>query len=306
MDKNASKVRVTLPRAALEAIFDECDRYDQDETGGRLVGTYVTDRRGNLDIHVSGVIEPGPAARRSATSFFQDGGYQESVFRSIEAQHPQIEHLGNWHTHHVNGYPTLSGGDRQTYHRIVNHLQHNTDFFYALLVTERLGSRAEADRYSVRHYLIRRDDAAEYEIPPSKVRIVEGGLVWPRGSLVAMPAEAKPLPVVPHVNDQRALDNDYFKVLRPELRPFLSKRHNTVYWRGQLPLIDGEHVEIVVAELESDGARGFGVAAKRPPSKYAAMIDSFASLRFSTAREAVAAFERDLNRAIYRSLSRQE
>ena len=42
-----------------------------------------------------------------------------------------IEHLGNWHTHHVNGYPNLSGGDVATYRRIVNHELHNLDFFYA-------------------------------------------------------------------------------------------------------------------------------------------------------------------------------
>ena len=83
----------------------------------------------------AGVIEPGPEARRTRTSFFQDGDYQTEVFRRLEEQDPAIEHLGYWHTHHVNGYPRLSGGDVATYRRIVNHELQNLDFFYALLVT---------------------------------------------------------------------------------------------------------------------------------------------------------------------------
>ena len=127
---------VTVSRGALEAIFDECDQYDSHETGGRLIGTYQ--RKGvRYDIQLTGVLGPGPNARRSATSFFQDGDYQEQVFRSIEEGHPEIEHLGNWHTHHVNGLATLSQGDHATYRRIVNHDKHNTDFFYALLVVKR-------------------------------------------------------------------------------------------------------------------------------------------------------------------------
>ena len=83
---SGQSVRVSIHRAALESIFDECDRFDRDETGGRLIGTYETGRRGGLSVTVSGVIEPGPDATRSATSFFQDGDYQESVFRRLEAE----------------------------------------------------------------------------------------------------------------------------------------------------------------------------------------------------------------------------
>jgi len=82
--------------------------------GGRLLETYRHEN-GRYYIEVKGVLEPGPKAERSPTFFLQDGEYQERLFRSIEASHPDIEHLGNWHTHHVNGYPTLSGGDKMTY-----------------------------------------------------------------------------------------------------------------------------------------------------------------------------------------------
>jgi hypothetical protein len=100
-------VSISIARGALESIFDECDKYDADGTGGRLLGTYRYDN-GRYDIEVRGVLEPGPNAQRSPTYFLQDGDHQEKQFRAIEASHPEIEHLGNWHTHHVNGYPTPS------------------------------------------------------------------------------------------------------------------------------------------------------------------------------------------------------
>jgi hypothetical protein len=74
------KVEISMPRKALEAIFDECDRYDVDETGGRIIGMYKKKGR-DYQIDVLGIIGPGPNARRTPTSFFQDGEYQEHVFR---------------------------------------------------------------------------------------------------------------------------------------------------------------------------------------------------------------------------------
>src|ERR1700726_902690 len=115
---STNKVRLVIPKAALTTIFDECDGFDQDETGGRVIGTFE-EGRGKLTIHVTGIIEAGPQARRSNVSFFQDGDYQEQVFRKIEDHHREIEHLGNWHTHHVNGLQNLSGGDVETYYRNV-------------------------------------------------------------------------------------------------------------------------------------------------------------------------------------------
>src|SRR6266571_4667033 len=119
------KIDISIPRKALEAIFDECDRHDIDETGGRIIGMYKKKGR-DYAVDVLGVIGPGPNARRSPTSFFQDGEYQERVFRTVQRDHPNLEHLGNWHTHHVNGLQTLSGGDRETYHATVNHHKENT------------------------------------------------------------------------------------------------------------------------------------------------------------------------------------
>src|SRR5258708_4503794 len=83
---------ISIARHALESIFDECDRYDADETGGRLLGTY-REKDGRTEIEVKAVLEPGPNAERSPTYFMQDGEHQERLFRAIEANHPEIEHL---------------------------------------------------------------------------------------------------------------------------------------------------------------------------------------------------------------------
>ena len=133
---------------------------------GRIIGVFHHTPDGSLHINVNGVIDAGPKARRSNSSFFQDGDYQTQIFRQLETAHPEIEHLGNWHTHHVNGYPTLSGGDINTYRRIVNHEKHNLDFFYALLVVAREPKRQNLARYRIRHYILFRGDQNVYEIAP--------------------------------------------------------------------------------------------------------------------------------------------
>jgi len=309
-DSFATTVHVTVPRVALECIFDECDRYDTDETGGRILGTYGGRGR-SVAINVSGIIEPGPAAQRTATYFQQDGTYQEKVFREIEASHPEIEHLGNWHTHHVNGYPTLSGGDRDTYHRTVNHKNHNTDFFYALLVTARNGTADLANRYSVRHFIIFRDDDAEYEIPSSNIQIVEQSILWPRvGSDDASPdakAEAVPRPYAAHhasgdLADTRVMDKDFFAKLEPDLRPYLSKETRKMYWRGRVGLVDDSSIEVVVAELGNDGA--YAVAVKGEAPELARTAQEFGERRFASAREAIVLLQRQMNKELFGAKSK--
>ena len=162
-DDMGADIRIVFPEAGLKVVFDECDRFDHDETGGRLVGTFA-EHGGKLTIHVTGIIESGPQATRSRVSFFQDGAHQEVIFRQIESRHPEIEHLGNWHTHHVNGLPTLSGGDLETYYRTVNHQNHNTPFFYALLVTAKHRTSDPRRRYSIKHFVFRRGDKDFYEV----------------------------------------------------------------------------------------------------------------------------------------------
>ena len=249
----ANNITLEIPRAAVEAIFDECDRYNVDETGGRILGTYMNTGQ-KLGISVSGVIEPGPNAQRTQTYFKQDGEYQETVFRKVEERIPSIEHLGNWHTHHVNGLRHLSGGDIETYRRTVEHAKHNTDFFYALLVTEKKLGQTGLQRYSFKNYVMRRGSDKVYEIPPSAVTLVDSPLVWPTlemhtgGQKSARSGEVQShtfdCAVAPDlIQDQDAISQFYPKV------KMLQSKELGIYWRGPIPLADGSEQEVVVLRL---------------------------------------------------------
>lgn len=162
-------VSINIVSKVITLIFDECNRFNDHETGGALIGFYG--KNGNtLVITVAGAIGAGPNARRTATSFFKDGEYQEREFRRIEKSHPSVEHLGNWHTHHMNGYPTLSAGDCTTYHKHVNSPNHNTDFWYALLVTSKL----DISRYAMKHFMLYRGNPGEYELESRCVQFIGG------------------------------------------------------------------------------------------------------------------------------------
>lgn len=301
-------VSVAIPRAALEAIFDECDRYNADETGGRLLGTY-RGKGSHYDLKVSGVIGPGPKARRSCTSFFQDGEYQEQVFRAIEARHPDVEHLGNWHTHHVNGYPTLSGGDITTYRNIVNHRNHNTDFFYALLVVHK--NAGSGPRYDVKHFFFRRGDDAVYDVADRDIEIVDAPLL---SAAHAEPEEGVHARAAPegnghreltalrdgNGNPERAKDKEFFADFYPSLKALFSEKIGAPYWKGPLTLVDGSTIDIVAVEGAGVEAREYTILTSRDRATCADTVAAYKGRTFPAARHAVLNLERDLNQALYR------
>ena len=295
MSASAPTIHIAIHRLALEAIFDESDRYDDHETGGRLIGTYRAGSRGRLLISVSGVIESSPDSERSATSFFQDGNYQEKIFRSLETKYPELEHLGNWHTHHVNGYPTLSDGDRQTYHRIVNHAKHNTNFFYALLITER-NSAGSKDRYAVKHFVLFRGDPQVYEVPAPHVRVVERPIIWPTHD----PRQDGGAPKNRTASPQRGRDSQFLEEWYPALRPYLSKDRTTVCWRGSITFIDDSTAEVVVAEVEDGGRTAYGVVVKGEPAVSTDAARLLSKKHFSSAREAIMALHGEINSEMFK------
>ena len=297
------RFEVTIAQAALNSIFDECDEFEVDETGGRIIGTYT--KKGNAyDIRVLGVLGPGPHAKRSPTSFFQDGEYQERIFRMIEERHRNIEHLGNWHTHHVNGLQTLSSGDKTTYRATVNHRNHNTDFFYALLVTRKT-SHPER-RYDVKHYFFRRDDDEIYEIPDRQVRVVDLPAVWTRDS-ERPPHAAQDVGPAEHdenVNPERAKDAELFSAFYPELKSLFSQKMGSLYWKGPLNLVDGSSVDVVALEISNDGKTRYSVTASSENSAVLGVVERYRQRTFNSARHAVLTLERDTNRALYRAALR--
>jgi hypothetical protein len=293
------KIRLSLPKAALTTVFDECDGFDQDETGGRVVGTFK-EHRGKLTIHVTGIIEAGPQARRSNVSFFQDGDYQEQVFRKIENHHREIEHLGNWHTHHVNGLQNLSGGDIETYYKTVNHANHNAPFFYALLVTAKHRSSDPLGRYSVKHYVFRRGDERIYELQRHQVEIVDSPLVWPEGAGHGrVKHDSHPKTPGLRANPERAYDKDILSEFYRGVRPFSSEKLG-MYWRGPLELLDGSSVEVVVVEDSASANPTYSVTLRSAPPALKSIADELASVEFPSARTALITAERSCNRELYR------
>ena len=296
-------VHLEIVGDVLESVFEECDRHDHEETGGRVVGHFTVDC-GTLVVRAAGVIEPGPNARRTRTSFFQDGDYQTEVFRRLEAQDPSIEHLGNWHTHHMNGYPTLSAGDVTTYRQIVNHQLHNLDFFYALLVTNRNEGRTGLDRYAVRHYMLFRGEDAVHEIQPTDVRVTDGSSDLPkevntsRHAPAASGAEGDGTRGIVEV---RARDQNVLRVLCPSMEPQLSSRTGTLFWKGALPLIDGSAIEIRVAEVEDDGGLLYYPVVSSASEDVVALCET----PYPSASHAVRALELMMNREIYKSAIKQ-
>lgn len=292
------KVRLTIPKAVFRTVFDECDGFDQDETGGRVIGTF-DEHRGSIAIRVTGIIEAGPQARRSPISFFQDGDYQEQVFRKIETDHPEIDHLGNWHTHHVNGLQHLSGGDIETYHRTVNHRNYNAPFFYALLVTAKHRSSEPLKRYTVKHYVFRRDDERIYELHYDQVEIVDVPLIWP--ALAGQPddnGDTDPKHEL-RANAIRAYDNDILREFYRGIRPFSSAKLG-MYWRGPLELLDGSKIEIVVLEDSAAASPTYRVTLREPPAPLEGLAEEIADVKFPSARAALITTERSCNRALYR------
>ena len=295
---NKPAFSITIARAALESIFDECDKYDVDETGGRLLGSY-RHANGRYDIEVKGVLEPGPNAQRSPAYFLQDGDYQEKQFRAIESSHPDVEHLGNWHTHHVNGYPTLSGGDKETYFKTVNHAKHNTDFFYALLVVGK--NRGGNPRYTAKHFLFRRGDDSICEIPAREVRLVDGPLLWPPQATDAVEARG-PRPHNPSStpNPERVKDQEFFTEFYPGFKPLLAKDFGAPYWKGPLALVDGSRAEVVAMEDPDDRVWSYSIASSFNNPATTDILAQYKQRKFPSARHAVIHLERDLNLALYR------
>ncbi len=297
MFAKAKDIALEIPRNALEIIFDECDRYDADETGGRVLGTYKN-RDHDLTVSVNGIIEPGPSAQRTATYFKQDGSYQERVFREVEEREPTVEHLGNWHTHHVNGLRHLSGGDIETYRRTVEHKNHNMDFFYALLVTERKPGKSGLQRYLFKNYVLRRGDPEVYEIPSSALTLTDASLVWPTAVGHSKPRKHAPDREDDALKQNRIQDREFVSQFYPKVTPYQS-RELGIYWRGPIPLADGSTTEVVVMEDSSGSAPKYTVKLRSPPEWLTRTEEAISKDDYPSCRAALLLTERMCNAELY-------
>lgn len=297
------EVSVVIAAGVLEAIYDECDRFDIDETGGRIIGTYEQ-KGADYHLHVSGMIGPGPNAARTPTYLMQDGENQERMFRTLEEKYPDIEHLGNWHTHHVNGYPTLSGGDKDTYFATVNHAKQNTDFFYALLVTKK--NVRGNPRYETKHFFFRRGDSTVYEIPHKAVQIVNVPMLTAGESEEINGRDQVAVQTRPVHNDapniERAKDHEFFSEHYPDLKASISKASGAPYWKGTVELVDGSRALIVAMEDADDGKPSYSITTSDENSVLSSIKTNYKDRHFRSARAAVIHLEKDLNKAIFKNM----
>lgn len=243
----AKNIEVLIPAKTVEAISAECERHPTHETGGRIVGVY-SESKGRLQIRVRGLIDAGPDASRSSTSLHQDGDYQVRVFRAIEQDEPDIEHLGTWHSHHCNGLPHLSAGDIETYRRTVNHEKHNLDFWHAILVTERVGKLD----YTVKHYVLRRGRREVWEVPSSSVTVIDESPIWGPDHVLGKDEEKTEERSSSSLGDAAAIMASLF----PKLKTYSSR--GQVYWKGYIELPSEARAQVVVLERDENlyAARG--------------------------------------------------
>ncbi len=202
------KYRVFISKSLLEDIYCNCDKYPKDETGGRLIGHLSVNRK-SIDIIVRHLIGAGDNAKRTRTSFFQDRAEQAKKFRDLYYEDNTLNHLGNWHSHHCNGYPTLSSGDIETYTKTVNHKNHNLDMFVALLVIPGKGSK----KYDFKVFVLNRGHSKVIEIDKSDT------MFFTNSTHISSKR-----------NRQRAIDNNIISTLFPKFKPFLAG--SMFYWKG--------------------------------------------------------------------------
>jgi len=235
---------------------------------------------------------------------FQDGDYQEDVFRKVEEQDRNIEHLGTWHTHHVNGLQTLSGGDITTYTKTVNHPNQNTPFFYALLVVSKTSSNDPLERYNFKHFIFHRGDEEFYEIPSRQVEITNTPLIWPSSKRTPhrgrMPGSVETKgDLVSNAQPERVYDRDILSGFYSGIKPFSSPKLG-FYWKGNLELVDGSEVQVVVVEDSSSARPTYTLMVRDAPEHLLEIAQKLSQQEFPSARVACITAERLCNRYLYK------
>jgi len=98
--------RAVIFGSELDFIHSCMVEYPRSETGGQMFGLW-TDRGVPVVLYVIG---PGPSAGHDTTFFSQDIGYLRRV-SSVIMKEWGLQHVGEWHSHHVLGLSRPSGHD---------------------------------------------------------------------------------------------------------------------------------------------------------------------------------------------------
>ncbi|MGY3353551.1 hypothetical protein ACVWZK_000214 [Bradyrhizobium sp. GM0.4] len=191
----------------------------------------------------------------------------------------------------------MSGGDKTTYTKTVNHAKHNTDFFYALLVVKK--NQRGDPRYQVKHFFFRRGDPNIYEVAAADVTIKNLPLYTVEDRKT--PTASGKLRAEGGTNVERATDQQFFAEFYPDLKPMFSKKIGVPYWKGLFPLIDGSLVDIVAIESVDGAPPTYTITMAGKNAVIAEMSPQYQDRQFPSARHAVIQLQRDLNQALYRA-----
>lgn len=176
-----NRLEVLIHRDVLVGVRHAIAANPKVEVGGKLVG--FIDRAASasaapwpagLRLRVVASIDPGPQAVRTATQLIPDGRYQADVLVRLRDQDPSLAFVGTWHSHHPNGFPTLSPGDLDSYRSTVADQRFENPFLFASLALDRRGL--------ARHWLMLTDGTL-LELP--SVVPFEGANPWPDRVAVA-------------------------------------------------------------------------------------------------------------------------
>lgn len=113
--RNNKKI-VWIKKSVLETINDELHKWYPYETGGVLMGYWNGD-----EVVISQIIDGGPNASRTKTSFNPDHDYQLKEISRIYRLSGRTEtYLGDWHTH-PDAKAYLSDRDKKTLRNIARY-----------------------------------------------------------------------------------------------------------------------------------------------------------------------------------------
>ena len=162
----AGQLHLRVQQGVLDRMFRILDGTSL-EDGGKLLGNIIQRERGSTDtVEVVSFLDSGPRVSNSRSHLMPDGEYQERLFRLVESFDPAIEHIGSWHSHHCNGFPTLSGGDIEGYLKSINDRNYRPRYFIAILIIT-LTKASVVPKY----FWFSSDRGGPFEVPPSEVEI---------------------------------------------------------------------------------------------------------------------------------------
>lgn len=142
------EAKVVVYESEIDLVGRHVADFPDLETGGDLFGFWT---HSGYPV-VQCAVGPGPLARRTATSFYQDEAYLREVGGVLSARHG-LQHIGQWHSHHRMGLDHPSGGDVNTVRRALE--ESGIARFFVVIATLR-ACRDGREVPSLRGYLFQR------------------------------------------------------------------------------------------------------------------------------------------------------